>query len=193
MSINKNLIYSKYLTQVIPKYIFNIHLLNYNIIISLNYKNIKKLLKFLKLNNNSQFNLLLDIFAIDKLGLTTISLFQKRYQLCYNVLSLYNNLRIILKINVVNFDFIESLTILFNSSNWLEREIWDMFGIFFYNHPDLRRILTDYGFEGFPLLKDFPLSGYLEVRYDFEQKKIVLEPIELTQEFRYFDFKNPWE
>ena len=86
-----------------------------------------------------------------------------------------------------------SLNSLFPSANWLERETWDMFGVFFKNHPDLRRILTDYGFEGFPLRKDFPLSGYTEVRYDDEKKRVVLEPLQITQEYRYFDFLSPWE
>jgi NADH-quinone oxidoreductase subunit C len=85
-----------------------------------------------------------------------------------------------------------SITRFYQSANWLEREVWDMFGIFFFSHPDLRRILTDYGFEGYPLRKDFPITGFKEIRYDDEKKKIVLEPIRMTQEFRYFDFVTPW-
>jgi NADH:ubiquinone oxidoreductase subunit C len=109
----------------------------------------------------------------------------------YNFLSISKNNRIILKSYVKNS--VTSLSSLYNSSIWLEREIWDLFGIFFNQHPDLRRILTDYGFDGFPLRKDFPLTGYVEVRYDDEKKRVLQEPLEVSQEFRVFDFLSPWE
>tara|TARA_B100000780_G_scaffold224410_1_gene163518 strand:+ start:2944 stop:3291 length:348 start_codon:yes stop_codon:yes gene_type:complete len=96
------------------------------------------------------------------------------------------------KTSVNEVGSVESVTKVFNSANWWEREIWDMFGVFFSNHPDLRRILTDYGFEGYPLRKDFPLSGYVEVRYDDIVKRVVCEPLELAQEFRSFNFESPW-
>lgn len=111
----------------------------------------------------------------------------------YNLLSVRYNARIRVKTYTDELTPIESATCLYNSANWFEREAWDMFGIFFANHPDLRRILTDYGFEGHPFRKDFPLSGYVEVRYDDELRRVVSEPVEMTQEFRRYDFSSPWD
>ena len=108
------------------------------------------------------------------------------------MLSLTFNSRIRIKLFVNEVTPIDSIVPLFRNANWWEREIWDFFGIYFQNHPDLRRILTDYGFEGYPLRKDFPLSGYVEVRYDQSKKRIVVEPIELSQEFRAFNYETPW-
>ena len=108
-------------------------------------------------------------------------------------LSIHLNQRIRLKLETDEAHPVASATGLFSSAGWWERETWDLFGIFFTDHPDLRRILTDYGFEGHPLRKDFPLTGYVEVRYDDEQKRVVYEPVRLKQEFRYFDFLSPWE
>lgn len=123
-----------------------------------------------------------------------------RFELVYNFLNLNKSSRLFIilgapEISLVNDveNFMQSSVVLFSGLNWLERENWDMFGIFFYDHPDLRRILTDYGFEGFPLRKDFPLTGFLELRYDEEQKSIIYENVELTQEFRFFDFESPWK
>ncbi|KAG5322100.1 NDUS3 protein, partial [Acromyrmex heyeri] len=113
--------------------------------------------------------------------------------LVYNLLSLRYNSRIRVKTYTDELTPVDSLHRVFQAADWYEREIWDMFGVFFSNHPDLRRILTDYGFEGHPLRKDFPLSGYVEVRYDDEHKRIVIEPLELTQEFRKFELAAPWE
>ena len=101
--------------------------------------------------------------------------------------------RIFLNISNSELESVSSIESIFKSANWFEREVWDMFGVYFLNHPDLRRILTDYGFEGYPLRKDFPLSGYTQVRYDEELKRVILEPLELTQEYRYFNFISPWE
>lgn len=112
-----------------------------------------------------------------------------RFEINYNLLSVENNVRIFLKTYISTY--VDSVSHIFNSSNWMERECWDMFGIYFLRHPDLRRILTDYGFEGFPLRKDFPLIGYLEVRYDDELSSIVYEPIEMAQEYRLFNFISP--
>ena len=111
----------------------------------------------------------------------------------YNLLSMTQNSRVRVKLQTDDEDQVPSVSSIFSSANWWEREAWDLYGIFFSDHPDLRRILTDYGFIGHPLRKDFPLTGYLEVRYDDEQKRVVYEPVKLTQEYRNFDFLSPWE
>ena len=142
---------------------------------------------FLKEHSNSQCKQLIDVTAVD---FPSRSL---RFSVVYQILSVHYNSRIRLKTQVNEITPIDSITTVFSAAAWWERECWDMFGIFFSNHPDLRRILTDYGFQGHPLRKDFPLSGYVEVRYDDSEKRVVTEPVELTQEFRYFDFASPWE
>jgi len=143
------------------------------------------------------FKLLIDIITIDW------PFKKSRFEIVYNLLSFWYNIRIfvitfieentVYALRVIDDSFLFSVTSLFQSANWLERENWDMYGILFFNHPDLRRILTDYGFEGFPLRKDFPLTGFLELRYDEEQKTILYENVELAQEFRFFDFESPWK
>ncbi|XP_011702234.1 PREDICTED: NADH dehydrogenase [ubiquinone] iron-sulfur protein 3, mitochondrial [Wasmannia auropunctata] len=142
---------------------------------------------FLKDHHNTQFVSLADITAVD------VPSRQYRFELVYNLLSLRYNSRIRVKTYTDELTPVDSINSIFKAADWYEREIWDMFGVFFSNHPDLRRILTDYGFEGHPLRKDFPLSGYVEVRYDDEHKRIVIEPLELTQEFRKFELAAPWE
>jgi NADH-quinone oxidoreductase subunit C len=117
----------------------------------------------------------------------------ERFEVVYNLLSLTHNRRIRVKVHTDADTPVPSVTPVFSSANWWEREAWDLFGIYFINHPDLRRILTDYGFEGHPLRKDFPLTGYVEVRYDEDQRRVVYEPVKLPQEFRSFDFLSPWE
>ena len=116
-----------------------------------------------------------------------------RFEIVYNLLSLRFNSRVRVKTYTDELTPIESVNDIFKAANWNEREVWDMFGVYFTNHPDLRRILTDYGFEGHPLRKDFPLSGYVECRYDDEVRRVVQEPVELAQEFRKFDLAAPWE
>ena len=117
----------------------------------------------------------------------------KRFDVVYNLLSLSHNQRIRIKVMVDEEGLVPSITGVHNAAAWFERETWDLYGVRFSDHPDLRRLLTDYGFEGHPLRKDFPLTGYVEMRYDDEQKRVVYEPVELTQEFRRFDFMSPWE
>ncbi|HVM77968.1 MAG TPA: NADH-quinone oxidoreductase subunit C [Stellaceae bacterium] len=117
----------------------------------------------------------------------------ERFEVVYNLLSLKLNRRIRVKVAADESEPVPSVTGVFSSAGWYEREAWDLFGIFFSDHPDLRRILTDYGFEGHPLRKDFPLTGYVEVRYDEDRKRVVYEPVKLKQEFRSFDFLSPWE
>ena len=117
----------------------------------------------------------------------------KRFDVVYNLLSLVHNQRIRIKVEADDETPVLSITGVHNSANWFEREIWDMYGVMFSDHPDLRRLLTDYGFEGHPLRKDFPLTGFVETRYDEERKRVVYEPVKLSQEFRKFDFLSPWE
>ena len=118
---------------------------------------------------------------------------EERFELVYIFLSMSLNTRILIKSSIKIEDKIESISLLYKSANWLERECYDLFGIYFLNHPDLRRIMTDYNFEGHPLRKDFPLTGHTEVRYDDLEKKVVYEPVQLAQEFRNFDYMSPWE
>jgi NADH-quinone oxidoreductase subunit C len=117
----------------------------------------------------------------------------ERFEVVYNLLSLTRNRRIRLKVSTDEDHPVPSATALFSAAGWFEREVWDLFGVYFDDHPDLRRILTDYGFEGHPMRKDFPLTGYVEVRYDEDRKRVVYEPVTLKQEFRSFDFLSPWE
>jgi NADH:ubiquinone oxidoreductase subunit C len=155
-------------------------------------KEIIAVLFFFKNHSKSLFLSLIDFTAVDLLGLSGSSN-KNRFQLSYFLLSHYFKLRLIIQCDI-NDDsiLVDSVSNLYKSSPWLEREVWDMFGIFFFNHPDLRRILTDYGFDGFPLRKDFPITGYSEVRYDEIKKCLVYEPLELTQEMRIFDTLSPW-
>ena len=146
-----------------------------------------RLLAFLRDDQNCQFKALMDITAVDHPSR------EARFEVVYNLLSLKHNQRVRVKLAVDEAVPVPSATPLFSSAGWCEREVWDLFGVFFADHPDLRRILTDYGFEGHPLRKDFPLTGYVEVRYDEDQKRVVYEPVKLTQEFRTFDFMSPWE
>jgi len=148
---------------------------------------ITKVLTFLRDDQNCQFKQLVDLTAVDHPDQA------ERFVVVYNLLSLKLNHRVRVKLTTDERTPVASVCGAFSSAIWLEREAWDMFGIFFANHPDLRRILTDYGFEGHPLRKDFPLTGFKEVRYDEEQKRVVYEPVKLTQEFRRFDFMSPWE
>lgn len=148
---------------------------------------IVRVLTILRDNPACKFKVLVDICAVDYLGEIP------RFKIVYHLLSLEHNQRIRVKCGV-NADVpISSVTSIFNSANWYEREIWDLFGIPFANHPDLRRIMTDYNFEGHPLRKDFPLTGYIEMRYNEEEKRVAYEPIRLTQDYRSFDFLSPWE
>lgn len=146
-----------------------------------------ELLCFLKLHTYTQVKVSIDICGVDYPSR------KRRFSVVHNLLSLRYNSRIRVLSSADEVTRIPSVVSLFPSAGWWEREVWDMFGVSSIHHPDLRRILTDYGFEGHPLRKDFPLSGYVEVRYDDPEKRVVSEPIEMTQEFRYFDSASPWE
>ena len=143
--------------------------------------------EFLKTDSNCRFSSLVDITAVDHPDRDL------RFDMVYHFLSMYQNHRIRLKVGVREDDIVPSLSGVHSGANWFEREVFDMFGILFSGHPDLRRILTDYGFRGYPLRKDFPTTGYTELRYDEEQKRVVYEPVQLVQEYRQFDFMSPWE
>ena len=143
--------------------------------------------EFLRTDQNCRFSSLVDITAVDWPER------EARFDVVYHFLSMYQNQRIRLKLSVREDDMVPSLVDVHPSANWFEREVFDMFGILFSGHPDLRRILTDYGFRGYPLRKDFPTTGYTEVRYDEAQKRVVYEPVNLVQEYRQFDFMSPWE
>ncbi len=146
-----------------------------------------RVLTFLRDDSNCQFRQLIDVAGADYLDR------EERFDVVYHLLSLKQNQRVRVKVRASENTPVPSATAIFSSAGWWEREAWDLLGIFFSDHPDLRRILTDYGFEGHPLRKDFPLTGYVELRYDVDQKRVVYEPVKLTQEFRSFDFLSPWE
>lgn len=154
--------------------------------IVLSHTNLLLGLNVLKNHINYQYNLLSCISGVDLLHTT------HRFAVIYDLLSVKFNSRLRVKVFLNETTAVQSSIPFFVNANWWEREVWDMFGIYFQNHPDLRRILTDYGFEGYPLRKDFPLSGYVEVRYDHIKKRVVVDPIEFTQEFRMFQYETPW-
>jgi NADH-quinone oxidoreductase subunit C len=155
--------------------------------ISINPDELISILEFLKDNDVCQFRQLTDIAGVD------FPERQNRFDIVYHFLSFKNNARIRVKIEISENEAIQSITQIFPAANWFEREAFDMYGIQFTDHPDLRRILTDYGFEGYPLRKDFPLTGNVEVRYDEMEKKVIYEPVKLQQDYRDFDIQSPWE
>ena len=157
------------------------------LLIEINENNLIDVVQFLKSNENCKFRQLMDIAGVD------YPEDEKRFELIYLFLSLDHNIRIKLLIKFESHYSINSLTKIFPAANWMEREVFDMYGIKFKNHPDLRRILTDYGFKGHPLRKDFPLTGFNEVRYSEKEKKVIYEPVKLEQNYRNFDFESPWE
>ena len=157
------------------------------LLIKTDVNNLIEVVQFLKSNDNCKFKQLIDIAGVDYPER------EKRFELVYLFLSHELNSRIKLSIDFEIGIKIPTMTKLFPSANWMEREVFDMYGIEFENHPDLRRILTDYNFEGHPLRKDFPLSGFNEVRYSEKEKKVIYEPVKLEQNYRDFDFKSPWE
>lgn len=148
---------------------------------------IVKTLTFLRDDGVCDFKILADVCGVD------FPERPERFEVVYNLLSVRQNHRVRIKVSTDEDTPVPTTVGVFRAADWFEREVWDMYGVFFSDHPDLRRLLTDYGFEGHPLRKDFPMTGYVEVRYDDEQKRVVNEPVQLTQEFRSFDFLSPWE
>ncbi len=157
------------------------------LLIEISENDLIEVVQFLKSNENCKFKQLIDIAGVD------YPEDDKRFELVYLFLSHEHNIRIKLLIKFQASQIINSVTKIFPSANWMEREVFDMYGIKFKNHPDLRRILTDYGFKGHPLRKDFPLTGFNEVRYSEKEKKVIYEPVKLEQNYRNFDFESPWE
>ena len=149
--------------------------------------NISDFVEFLRTDATCKFSTLVDVTAVDHPERA------KRFDVVYHLLSMFQNQRVRLRVAVREDEMVPSIVPVHPSANWFEREVFDMFGIIFSDHPDLRRLLTDYGFRGHPLRKDFPTTGYTEVRYDEVQKRVVYEPVQLTQDYRQFDFMSPWE
>ena len=160
---------------------------NDEVLVRISSNDIVAVLTKLRDDNHAAFNQLSDLTAVDYPERPA------RFEMVYQLLSITNNMRLRILAEVAEGQSVPSVTGIFSAANWAEREVWDMFGIFFAGHPDLRRLLTDYGFEGHPLRKDFPLTGHVEVRYDDSQRRVVNEPVHLVQEFRDFDFLSPWE
>jgi NADH/F420H2 dehydrogenase subunit C len=174
------------LIKKLPSSINTVQHANEELVLIVPYTLVYQVLTFLKLHTNTQYKVLSDITVVD------FPEKEKRFEVVYNLLSVSFNTRIRLKTYINEMAALPTVSTIFPCANWLEREIWDMYGVYFTQHNDLRRILTDYGFEGHPLRKDFPLNGYISVRYDDINKIVVCEPTELTQEFRTFNFQSPW-
>ncbi|WP_022728988.1 NADH-quinone oxidoreductase subunit C [Fodinicurvata sediminis] len=177
----------EHLTSSLPDDIFRTETIRDELIVWAYRESLPKVMTALRDDPNAQFKQLVDVTAVDYPDRP------ERFEVVYNLLSLKHNLRIRVKVPAAEDTPVPSVVEIFSSAIWFEREVWDLFGVFFSDHPDLRRIMTDYGFEGHPLRKDFPLTGYVEVRYDEDQKRVVYEPVNLVQEFRNFDFISPWE
>ena len=171
----------------LPEAVIDVEVVHGELMVRVQRNAIVRVLKFLRDDSACHFKCLMDVCGVDYPGRG------ERLEVVYNLLSLRHNQRIRIKLTTDEETPVPSVTGVFNSAGWWEREAWDLFGIYFSDHPDLRRILTDYGFEGHPMRKDFPLTGFVEMRYDEAQKRVIYEPVQLTQEFRRFDFMSPWE
>lgn len=178
-----------YLLKIIPNYLknnINLKLKSGDILIETEPQYVVALINFLKKHHALQYKTLIGITAAD------YPTKEKRFQIFYFLLSYKLNTRLIITLKTSDHKPVPSITSIYKGANWYEREVWDLFGVFFSNHPDLRRILTDYGFEGFPFRKDFPQTGFVEVRYDDEKKHVLYEELELAQEYRSFSYVTPW-
>lgn len=176
-----------HIAAALPNHVLSVEQRLDELTITVNPAAIVGVLTFLRDDANCQFKLLMDVCGVDYPER------DRRFDVVYNLLSIKHNQRIRVKLATDENTPVPSVTSVFSSAGWFERETWDLYGVFFSDHPDLRRILTDYGFEGHPLRKDFPLTGFVELRYDNEQKRVVYECVQLTQDFRSFDFLSPWE
>ena len=176
-----------YIEAGLPNEVMRIDVAHGELMVTVQRSTIVKAMTFLRDDSTCQFKILIDICGVDYPER------DERFEVVYNLLSIKLNQRVRIKVTTDETTPVPSVTSVFSAAGWFEREAWDLYGLIFSDHPDLRRIMTDYGFEGHPLRKDFPLTGYVEVRYDEEQKRVVYEPVNLTQEFRTFDFLSPWE
>ena len=177
----------KFINSELTSKINNSFIKHNNIYLNIDHEELIDVISFLKTNNETKFRQLIEITAVDYPDK------ENRFKMVYLLLSHEHNKRIIIDYTIKETDIIQSLTSIFPSANWMEREVFDMYGIKFNDHPDLRRILTDYGFSGHPLRKDFPITGHTEVRYSEEKKKVIYEPVKLEQNYRNFDYTSPWE
>ena len=176
-----------YIAAALPDAVREIELKHDELAVLARRNSIRQLLKFLRDDSQTQFKVLVDLCGADYPDR------EERFEIVYNLLSVKHNQRIRVKLSTDESTPVPTAVGLFSCAGWLERETWDLYGVFFEDHPDLRRLLTDYGFEGHPLRKNFPLTGHVEVRYDQQQKRVVYDPVKLTQDFRTFDFLSPWE
>ena len=171
----------------LPEFAASAEVINGEIVLRTTRLQVVSLLTYLRDDSACQFKILVDVAGVDYPERA------ERFEVVYQLLSLRYNARVRVKVTTDEKTPVPSVTSVFSSANWFEREVWDMYGVYFSDHPDLRRILTDYGFDGHPQRKDFPLTGYVEVRYDVEQKRVVYEPVKLNQAYRSFDYLSPWE
>ena len=176
-----------YIAAALPQEVIETSVANSELSIRVRPASINRVLTFLRDDSNCLFKVLIDISGVDYPER------EARFDVVYQLLSLGQNQRVTVKVSVNEDTPVPSATPVYSAADWYERETWDLYGIYFSDHPDLRRILTDYGFEGHPMRKDFPLTGRVEVRYDETQKRVVYDPVKLTQDFRSFDFLSPWE
>jgi len=176
-----------YIATALPHEVLAAGIVRDELVVRVRRDSIVRVLTFLRDDANCHFQQLMDVCGVDHPER------DQRFDVVYHLLSLTMNRRVRVKLETDEEHPVPTVTGVYNAANWFERETWDLYGIYFADHPDLRRILTDYGFEGHPLRKDFPLTGYVEVRYDDAQKRVVYEPVKLTQDFRTFDFLSPWE
>ena len=177
----------KFINSELTSKINNSFIKHDNVNLNIDHDELIDVISFLKTNQETKFRQLIEITAVD------YPENENRFKLIYFFLSHENNLRINIEFYIKENDLVSSITSIFPSANWMEREVFDMYGISFNDHPDLRRILTDYNFTGYPLRKDFPLTGHNEVRYNEENKKVIYEPVKLEQNYRNFDYESPWE
>jgi NADH-quinone oxidoreductase subunit C len=176
-----------FLPQLLGRDYLSSHISKGELVVSVRRESIARVLMTLRDEPRCLFRLLMDVCGADYPERT------ERFEVVYHLLSLKFNLRLRVKVTVAEDVAVPTVTGVYSTASWFEREAWDLFGIFFAGHPDLRRLLTDYGFDGHPLRKDFPLTGYVELRYDPEQQRVVYEPVKLTQDYRNFDYVSPWE